>query len=396
MHYLASDLQPSFTVNIPSAYNNSISNVPPPAEQPSTLGKLNNNFQPWGGNPYLNANNNGQVVSSVEPEAYYLSERDPLMYGSDDWDFPTNKLPTVGWIGRIHRGTPWQTVYLKAPDLLQEVVPVGNTLYIGTNIWAQWTGDTQWTPTPTLPGYIYFDAINSSPREDRLLFDLFTTAINDNATKGTLSVNASADQFDPTNNPAAGLAAWSAVLSGVAIPPTSPTNSYYVINPAGALGVYSALGNFVTNVNFTRNSFINADGLAGTFEHKGDILAAPALTTESPFLNLTQTNWNNDEMYEWVPQQIMSLLRGSSAPRYVIYCYGQTLKPAPNGVYTGTATVDNGAEPAFGMITNYQITAESATRAIIRIDGLTDAEGRPLAKPNPHAVIESVAPLPPN
>ena len=33
---------------------------------------------------------------------------------SDDWQFPTNKFPNLGWIGRVHRGTPWQTVYLKS------------------------------------------------------------------------------------------------------------------------------------------------------------------------------------------------------------------------------------------------------------------------------------------
>jgi len=32
---------------------------------------------------------------------------------SDDWMFPTNKFPNIGWLGRVHRGTPWQTVYIK-------------------------------------------------------------------------------------------------------------------------------------------------------------------------------------------------------------------------------------------------------------------------------------------
>ena len=49
--------------------------------------------------------------------------RDPLIFGSDSWNFPTNHFPSVGWIGRIHRGTPWQTMYLKAetePDVTRE------------------------------------------------------------------------------------------------------------------------------------------------------------------------------------------------------------------------------------------------------------------------------------
>ena len=39
-------------------------------------------------------------------------------------------------------------------------------------------------------------------------------------------------------------------------------------------------------------------------------------------------------MYEWLPQQMMSLVR-VGAPRYVIYSYGQAFKPAPNGIYLG-------------------------------------------------------------
>ena len=50
-----------------------------------------------------------------------LAFKDPLVTNSDNWDFPADKLPTVGWLGRVHRGTPWQTVYLKASDVLNDV-----------------------------------------------------------------------------------------------------------------------------------------------------------------------------------------------------------------------------------------------------------------------------------
>ena len=68
-------------------------------------------------------------------------------------------------------------------------------------------------------------------------------------------------------------------------------------------------------------------------------------------------------MYEWLPQQTMSLLRCSSSPRYVIYCYGQALKPAPNCIYTGSG-------PYFGMVTNYQVVSEIATRAVVRFGSM--------------------------
>jgi hypothetical protein len=95
------------------------------------------------------------------------------------------------------------------------------------------------------------------------------------------------------------------------------------------------------------------------FTHVGDILATPQLTDHSPFLS-GNTNTQNDAVYEWLPQQTMSLLT-LGGPRFVIYSYGQTLKPAPGSIY-------NGSGPFFGLCTNYQVTAEIATRAVVRMD----------------------------
>ena len=148
------------------------------------------------------------------------------------------------------------------------------------------------------------------------------------------------------------------------------------INPAGPAAAGSVLGQLVADINATRTNFVNPDGLSGSFENVGDILSVPQLTSQSPFLNwndpVQQANGINDEMYEWLPQQVMSLLRVSGTPqspvRYVIYSYGQALKPAPNGIYTGNTTLGNG-QSAFGMVTNYQVVAESATRTVLRFDG---------------------------
>jgi len=337
------------------------------------LGKLNQRYMPWGGNPLLT----GADRNPINPAL-----KDPLVWQSDDWDFPTYKLPTVGWLGRVHRGTPWQTVYLKALDILQQTNATGD--FIGTNTWVQWTGDA------ALASGQFYDAVNTAPAQDRLLFDNFTTAFNDNASRGTLSVNVGAN--DP-GNLQAGLAAWSALLSGVialsnnavdaAISPSVimqhngslPYFTAFPINPAGPGGMSAALGQIVTNINLTRAFFTNADGLVGTFEHAGDVLSAPQLAEQSPFLNLYTNgvidgaqlaNGISDEMYEWLPQQVMSLLRVSGTPqspvRYVIYSYGQALKPAPNGIYTGSGQY-------FGMVTNYQVVAEAATRTVLRYDG---------------------------
>ena len=83
---------------------------------------------------------------------------------------------------------------------------------------------------------------------------------------------------------------------------------------------------------------------------------SPYLTLLNPLTEI------NDQMYEWIPQQVMSLLRCSDSPRYVIYSYGQTLKPAADGFY--------GRSPYVGMITNYQVVSEVATRAVVRFESM--------------------------
>jgi hypothetical protein len=118
-----------------------------------------------------------------------------------------------------------------------------------------------------------------------------------------------------------------------------------------------------------------------------------------------KTNGISEEMYEWLPQQTMSLLRVGGSPqtpmRYVIYCYGQALKPAPNGIYT--LTTPSGM---FGMITNYQVVSEIATRAVVRFGSTltnnivfdvntTNWVSQPMVTNN-NAVIESFNILPPD
>ena len=101
----------------------------------------------------------------------------------------------------------------------------------------------------------------------------------------------------------------------------------------------------------------------------------------------------------------MSLLRVSGTPespmRYVIYSYGQALKPAPNSLVTSGSF--------FGMVTNYQVVAEAATRAVVRFGSTltnvvtltTNAFNNPIwfAAPvvtNNNVVIERFNVLPPD
>jgi hypothetical protein len=390
VHYLQSDLHysgydPSSSTSMRTGITiSNWSNLSPPSLINIDLGKINVRYQPWGIIPPPENLPDGSRISAVnyDMNPYNLAFKDPLVNRSDNWDFPANKFPTVGWLGRVHRGTPWQTIYLKGLNILGET----NTIqHIGTgiNTWSVWTGNTA-------------DEVHTAPLQDRLLFDVFSTAPNDNATRGQLSVNVGAPN-------GSSFAAWSALFSGMiaitnttSFPPSFPlTNKALVIQPAGTAWTNSALGQLVVGINTARATFTNADGLVGAFEHVGDILSTPELTEQSPFLNTSAAQQQpqfgiSDELYEWLPQQTMSLLRASSAPRYVIYSYGQTLKPAANGIVT--------SGPFFGMVANYQIVAEIATRAFVRVEGVTGADGTPLppSQAHPHIVIESYNILPPD
>ena len=136
------------------------------------LQELNPRFRPWGGKPDQEPGN--------DQTAYALTLKDPLIRRSDDWNFPTNQLPNIGWLGRIHRGTPWQTVYLKS------AVDPATRQPVDLLAWSRWAGN-----------------FGTHPTNDWKLLDLFTVAPNENASRGLLAVN-------QTN-----LASWAAVLSGV-------------------------------------------------------------------------------------------------------------------------------------------------------------------------------------
>jgi hypothetical protein len=304
----------------------------------SNLGQLNKRFRPWGGNPGSGADN--------DPLAFAVGAKDPLVRKSDNWEFPTTKFPNIGWLGRVHRGTPWQTVYLKSA-----VTPL--------TVWTKERGRADTHPT-----------------NDWAILELFTTAMNDNAARGLLSVN-------QTN-----LAAWSAVLSGVAVLTNSqPANR----GPNAAPAVYAPffidpaspqLLTIVSNINLTRLQQPNQ-----SFRTLGSILAAPALTVASPFLNTADTDQLqsgiSDAAYERIPQQILSLLKEDEA-YVVIYAFGQSLKPAADSIVTAPG-------PYRGLCTNYQITGEVATKTALRFVEIRDQQGRLI---NYNAIVESYDVLP--
>jgi hypothetical protein len=100
--------------------------------------------------------------------------------------------------------------------------------------------------------------------------------------------------------------------------------------------------------------------------------------------NAAVADYPTDAEMERIPQQIMSLLRVGS-PRYVIFAYGQSLKPADHSIIQSSG-------PFFGICTNYTITGEVATRTVLRIDN-PPVPGRPIG--SPQAIVEAFNVIPP-
>jgi hypothetical protein len=301
VHYTIDDLTwPGYTSPQPTAPASILYPVT------NNLGTVSARYAPWG---------------AQDPVGNNMLFKDPLMYAPTNWAFPTNKFPGVGWIGRVHRGTPWQTVYLKAD---------GSNSLQSQSLWT-----SLWVKSP-----------ETYPTNDWSLVDVFTTAPNDNAARGLLAVNQTND------------AAWAAVFAGV-IAPTNQFGGVPIMPNANLVNGYSYdftnLMDGPYGINTQRTNYPN-----GIFHKVGDILAAPALTTASPFLieNVGNTAVYSDDIVERIPQQTLSLLKVGE-PQFVIFAWGQSLKPK------GQPYLASG--PNYGIYTNYEITGECLTRTVCHL-----------------------------
>lgn len=406
VHYMAADIAPDPREAAPHKgvlFNQSTQQPAQTAPPIWNIGALNTGlrgYNPWGGLP------------SKQPDALTFSPgvKDAGIRRSDDWEFPiddvlnqqTHTFATIGEMGRVHRGTPWQTIYFKSiyTNALSRTglvaVPLPGTF---PSDWLRWAG-----------------SVGTHPMNDWKLLDVFTTAAHENATRGLLSVN-------QTNREA-----WSAVLSGVIVP-TNTTKQADIRALAGFQGVdpekaYIAsviepatpqVQSIVESINWSRqqqvsivpNPNLNANPnqpwifvpkvnpITGhtnnVFEHLGDVLGAPALSVQSPYLNTSSSDQMKsvmtDRAMEYIPQQILSLLQRDQ-PRFVVYAFGQSLKPAPRSLTSN---------PNFyHMCTNYQITGEVTTKTVFHVEGELPVKGNPYTQNKPlRAVVESFEILPP-
>jgi hypothetical protein len=333
---------------------------------PATLGDLNTRYSPWNGRP-LGAN---------YPESGDLRIKDPGVATSDDWHFPSNKLATIGLLGRVHRGTPWQTIYAKSFDPL----PGEPNLATDPEFLFPWD---PWMPVSKDTARVFVNGVprivsRTHPTNDWKLLDMFTTSLDERTSTGLVSIN-------QTN-----METWSALLSGVLVLSNnlgqiqlSDARTYeeLLIEPSG--GFTNAFMQIWTNI--FRYQVTNGLPLVSRklLQGIGELIQkVPELTTQSPFLNYDPADAQQKQMkfglddfaYEQIPQQILSLLRIGDS-RFVIYAYGQALKPQH-------------IDPATGVADNYQVTAEFATRTVMRLEG--DPRGRV------RAVVESFNILPPD
>ena len=297
VHYLASDLDAGAGAvwqNSEAAANGVWSHSDNPTIMPIPTPPTTSisRYQPWS----KTAPNAFQSTSYNFQNPYSLIYKDPLVWGSDYWNFPTNLLAALGGLGQVHRGTPWQTVYLKAHNVLHTLNSLG-AVSSGTNTWIAWTGD-----------YDVSDAALMAPANDRRLAGLLVSLLNTNDATQLFSVNDPniADWLNVLN----GLTAYSnsvAVLSFPISPPlAAPQFDTYVIasNSPQTLVVANGVGQARAN---QPNQF---------FYFIGDISAALQLTENSPWLNTSNSNQVKfgitDAAYEAIPAQLLPLLRPDS------------------------------------------------------------------------------------
>lgn len=259
----------------------------------TNLGSLNYAYQPWGGYHLPG----GSPLNSNPEYDWNVQVKDPAVQQSDNWSFPTGESLGFEWLGRVHRGTPWQTVFLKSANITQDA-------------WRRWANDNVLVTNDN--GHLNYDGVWTHPTNDWRIASLWAQWMNTDDLFTRLSIN----NRDPN--------AWAARLDGL----TAFTNA-----TSGALSPITITSNspqagFIAQAIQTARANTDANNLifpCHTFQQVGDVLAAPELSAASPFLN-TNVLVNNlaaggitDEVIEAIPTQLLPLLRldsiGQIAPQ---------------------------------------------------------------------------------
>jgi hypothetical protein len=272
VHYLSSDLLWLDITN-----NLRIENLNLPVETLENIGRLNNRFEPWGGNP---------VVSPIiDFTAFMAAVKDPLVYESDDWAFPDS----IGFTtyGRIHRGTPWQTLYLKSAG-------------VDLQTWKKLTGVSNDN-----------EARLTMPTNDWHLAELLAPLLNTNSPGQLLSAN---DK---------GIDSWLGALNSTFVLTNVESDDALIMQQLQRPVPLPDIDEVVMTSN-SPQAFLITDAIqatraaqpAGIFRRLSDLLSTPELSLASPWLNrstdVQRTFGISDEAYERIPAQLLQRLRPDS------------------------------------------------------------------------------------
>ena len=256
------------------------------------------------------------------------------------WEFPTRGLGNIGELGLLHRGTPWQSINLKAID----------DKWLTADDWRKWVAPSVFL-TQQVPQMGISTWDSTSPTADLPLLEAFAVTDIGDDLRGLLSVN-------QVNR-----AAWASALAGVAV--TRDQKSHIGPNDG-------KLGTVVGGINRHRMNLKKA----GPFTQVVEVLGTPELSVASPYLPAagSVTDWD----YEAIPRQTLSLLRVEDDHYFIAYVYSQALRPA------------QGSRPR-QLCSNYEVVGETAARSIFRVE----QTGPPFNGVIPVRVVsESWAPFP--
>ena len=267
VHYTVGDLTSLSRTNLV------LDSLPSPAPM-ANLGHVNIRYEPWGGNP---------ASGSFRATTFDLRVKDPLMLQSDSWDFPTGLLSNLSWMGRVHRGTPWQTLYLKSAST-------------DLSTWMVWTGNGQLVTNGSGPNGVSYDAFFTQPTNDWRMASLVVSLLSTNNPRSLASVN-------QPNAPA-----WCSLLDGLTVLTNSTPWQFDPVivfsNSPQAAIVAAALDTARSSRPIQR------------FGGVADILAVPELSVASPWLDANGvaqlSSSMNDEACEAIPAQLLTLLRPDS------------------------------------------------------------------------------------
>jgi len=220
----------------------------------TSIGTWNRRYSPWAGNP------------TTDPASDFFAldgrVKDPGILSPDDWLFSEPASLAFATLGQIHRGTPWQTIYLKSDAASQDE-------------WLAWYGDASGHPT-----------------SDWRLVSILAPLLQTNSLASLLSVNSS------------DLQRWAQVLDDLTV---ASSGSNCAVSELTLGSDPNGLAQLIDGIERTRSA-----SARGYFDDLGGILATPELSFNSPWLKRFDRDWNfcvADSMLEIVPAQLLSRLR---------------------------------------------------------------------------------------